>query len=765
TIFSLVNAILLRPLPYPDSESILSITASWPQTEKSGFSPANFLDLREQTKSFQTISAFGMWSYDVSGASEPESLTACRATHGFFEVFGVQPLLGRPFLPDDEIEGKHQVTILSHALWKRRYAADPNIIGKPILLDGLPFVVVGVMPEKFSEPEFVDLWAPLAFTSEQKQQRGAWYLQVIGRMKQGITQQQAQLEVSGVGSTLVKQYPQFNDGMNIQMIPTSEALSGPLKPTLLIFWGAVIFVLLVACGNLANLMLASTVSREREFALRMSLGASPVRLRHQLLTECLLLAIIGGVLGLLISLWSIPAMVALAPEETPRLNEVTMNGTVLLFSILLSALTGILFGMAPALRVSGYHLSRFLKQDSTGGGTDPRKVHLRDLLVTSQVAVVLVLLVGAGLLIRSFERLRSVDPGFNPERVLSLQLFLPPRYSEPDARRSVSSQLLEKVRTVPEIQSAAIASPAPFDSVPHLIDAGFRIEGQPALRPGQEPVATFTRVSEDFFGVMQIPIRKGRAFRTSDDANAIPVTIVNEALEKRFWPEKGAVGQRIIVGVRKPVTVEIVGVVGSIKQINLGAADRPQLYVPFQQNPSGAISILVRTKGKPENVVSALKTQLWAVDPSLPATYLATAENLLSDSLKQPRSNTVLISLFAGIAFLLAMIGLYGVMAYSVSRRTREIGVRISLGAQKHTILKMILSHGIRLTLFGVLAGIAGALALTRFISSLLFEVSSRDPMILFFGVSAMIAISLIASYIPARRAMNVDPIVALRYE
>ena len=766
TIFSMVNAILIRPLPYPGSESILSLSTSWPQKERGGFSPANFLDLREQSKSFQQISAFGMWSYDVSGASEPESLTACRATHGFFEIFAVRALLGRTFLPEDEIEGNHQVTILSHALWKRRFASDPKIVGKKILLDGLPFTVVGVMPEKFAEPEFVELWAPLVFTTEQKQQRGAAYLEVIGRLKKGVTQQQAQSELSGIASALVRQHPQYNAGMAMRLIPTAEALSGPLKPTLLIFWGAVLFVLLVACANLANLMFASTFSREREFALRASLGASPVRLKRQLLTECLLLSMIGGLFGILISLWGIPAIVALAPEETPRLNEVSMNGTVLIFSLLLSALTGILFGMAPALRVSRRRLSSSLKQDTAGGGTDPRRVHLRDLLLTLQVAVVLVLLVGAGLLISSFERLRSVHPGFNPQRVLNLQLFLPsPRYIEPDARRNFSALLLEKLRSVPDIQSAAIASPAPFDSVPHLIDTGFQIEGQPPLPREQEPVATFTRVTEDFFTTMQIPIKKGRPFRNSDDANGVRVAIVNDALERRFWPEKGAIGQRIIVGVRKPLTYEIVGVAGSIKQISLSAQDRPQLYVPFKQNPSGAISIVVRTTADPENVASSLKTQLWSVDPALPAKYLATAENLLSESLRQPKSNTILLSLFAGIAFLLAMIGLYGVMAYSVSQRTREIGVRMSLGAQKYTILRMILSQGMRVTLLGVLAGIAGALSLTHLLSTLLFQVDARDPMIIGIGAAALTAISLIASYIPARRAMNVDPMIALRYE
>ncbi len=766
TIFSLVNAILLRPLPYPESESIMSVVTSWPQTERDGFSPANFLDLREQNKSFQAISAFGFWGYDVSGTKEPEALTACRATHNFFEVLGVKPLFGRTFLREEEVLGKHQVAILGNSLWKRRFAGDPSIIGKTIPLDGIPHVVVGVMKERLSELPHVEIWTPLVFSTEQKQQRGSSYFEVIARLNPGVTQAQAQAELSSIGSSLAKQYPEYNAGMRIKIIPVAEALTGPIKPTLLIFWGAVIFVLLVACANLANLMFAATISREREFALRVALGASPARLRMQLLTESLLLATAGGLFGILFSLWGIPAVVALSPEDTPRLDEVMMNGTVLLFSILLSALTGILFGMAPAFSVSRHNLSRFLKEGTFGGGTGPGRIQFRNLLVTVQVAVVLVLLVGAGLMIRSFERLRSVDAGFNPKRLLNLQVFLPhARYQQPDARRAFSSSLLEKLRTLPEIQSAAIASPAPFDSIPHLIDTEFRLEGRPPSRDGQEPIAVYTRVTEGYFSTMQIPIRKGRPFLASDHEKSIRVAIVNEELEKRFWPDKGAIGQRIILGIRQPVTVEIVGVVGSVKQMSLGSADRPHIYVPFNQSPSGAISIIVRTKGEPKNVISDLKSQFWAVDPALPAQYLSTAEALVSRSLHRPRSNTVMLSLFAGMAFLLAMIGLYGVIAYSVYQRTREIGVRMSLGAQQATILGMVLGQGLRLTLFGIVLGTAAAFGLTRFISSLLYEVSSRDPLIFVLGAALMTLVSLLACYMPARRAMKVDPVVALRYE
>jgi putative ABC transport system permease protein len=766
TIFSLVNAILINPLPYPGSDSIMSVFTSSSQKEDGGFSVANFLDLREQNKSFQAITAYGIWSYDVRGANEPELLTACRPTHGFFEVLNVKPLLGRTFLPDDEIEGKHEVVILTNSLWKRWFASDPSIIGKSIHLNGTPYQVVGVMPEKFAEPSFVDIWTPIVFPPELKLQRGASNFEVLARLKPGITKDQAQAELNTFGASLAKQYPQYNAGLKFKVVPTAEAVTGPIKPTLLIFWAAVIFVLLVACANLANLMLASTVSREREFALRISLGASPTRLRKQLLTETVFMALIGGSLGILFSLWAIPAFVALSPEDTPRLSQVTMNGTVLVFSILLSALTGIVFGLAPAFSVAKHNLARFLKEGTFGGGTGRTQIRFRNLLVTGQIAVVLVLLVGAGLMIRSFEKLQAVDPGFNPERLLNLQIFLPhTRYRELDTRRAFTKSMLENVRTVPQIQAAAIASPAPFESIPHLIDTGFRVEGQPPLRPGNEPVATFNRVTEDFFKTMQIPIRKGRAFLTTDHDKSTPVAIVNDALEKRFWPEKGAIGQRIIVGVRKPVTFEIVGVVSAVKQLSLSSVDPLQIYVPYNQSPSGAISIIVRTQGEPKYVISALKTQLWAVDPTLPAKYLSTAEELVSQSLHRPRSNTVLLTLFAGMAFLLAMIGVYSVIAYSVSQRTREIGVRISLGAQRSEILKMILSQGMRLIVFGIAAGIIGALALTHLISSLLFNVSSQDPLIFSLGAFLMIIISLIACYIPARRAMKVDPVVALRYE
>ncbi len=766
TIFSLVHGILLRPLPYPASEEILSVITSWPQKERSGFSPANFLDVRERATTLRHISAYGIWSYDVSGDHEPESLTACRATYGFFEVLGVQPLYGRTFLADEETDGKHRVVILKNSLWKRKYGGNPNLVGRSILLDGVPHTVVGVMPEKFAEPPFVDIWTPLVFSTEQKAQRGSAYLEAIARLKSGVSRSKAQSEMNTLGSSLAKDYPQFNAGIGINLIPTAEALTGSIKPTLLVLWSAVIFVLLVACANLANLMLVSTISRDREFALRAALGASSRRLSKQLLTECMLLAIIGGSLGILFSLWAIPGVVALTPEDTPRIGEVELNGTVLLFSLLLSIASGVAFGLAPAFRIGRHNLSRFLKEGTSVANAGPGRVSFRNFLMSAQMAVVLVLLVGAGLMIRSFDRLRSVNPGFNVDKLLNLQVFLPQtRYRDPDARRDFSSSMLEKLRTLPDVESVAIASPAPFDSIPHLIDTGFRIEGLPPFRTGEEPIASYTRVSEDYFRTMRIPIRKGRSFRTTDHQNAPRVAMINESMEKKFWPHKGAIGQRIILGIRQPMTFEIVGVVGSVKQVSLSSEDRPQIYVPFQQSPSGAITVIVRTKGAPENSISGLKRQFWAVDPMLPAEHLSTTKHLVLQSLHRPRSNTVLLSLFAGIAFLLAMIGLYGVIAYSVSQRTREIGLRMSLGAQRGAILRMLLTQGLRMTLIGVATGTAGALAVTHLISSLLFNVSSRDPFVFAIGAGLMTAISMIACYIPARRAMKVDPLVALRYE
>ncbi|HEY7160889.1 MAG TPA: ABC transporter permease, partial [Acidobacteriota bacterium] len=496
TIFSLVNSILFSPLPYPNSESIMSVSTSWPQKEQSGFSAGNFLDLRERNKSFEAISAIGIWGYDITGAKEPEALSACRATHGFFEVLKAKPIYGRTFLAEEETAGKDQVVILSNSFWKRRFAGDPSVIGKKILLDGLPFVVVGIMGPKFAEPSFVELWTPLVFTEEQKQQRGASYLDVVARLKPGITQAQAQSEMNLIAASLAKESPQFNSGMSIRIVPTAEAITGSIKKTLLIFWAAVIFVLLVACANLANLMFASTVSREREFGLRVALGASPGHLRRQLLTESLLLSIIGGLLGILFSLWAIPAIVALSPNDMPRIEEVTINGTVLAFSICISVLTGILFGTAPALSASKNNPLNSLKEGSSGSGTGRGTVRVRNFLVTAQVAIVLVLLVGAGLMITSFEKLQSVDPGFNPEKLLNLQVFLPRlRYQEFDAKRAFSSSLLEKVRTSPQIESAAIASPAPFDTIPHLIETAFQVQDAPSLKAAEQPSAGFIRVT------------------------------------------------------------------------------------------------------------------------------------------------------------------------------------------------------------------------------------------------------------------------------
>jgi putative ABC transport system permease protein len=679
-------------------------------------------------------------------------------------VLGAKPLYGRTFLREEEIEGKDQVVVLSNALWKRRFAGDPGIVGKKILLDGIPFEVVGVMDEKFAEPSFVQIWTPLVFSAEQKQQRGAYFFQVIAKLKCGKTQLQAQAELNTIASSLAKKYPEYNGGMGIKIVPTVEALTGEIKPTLLIFWGAVIFVLLIACANLANLMFAGTVSREREFALRVALGASPSNLRRQLLTESLLLSIIGGLIGILLSLWAIPAIVALSPTDTPRIEEVTMNGTVLAFSVFLSVLTGILFGVAPAFSISKHNLSRFLKE-GTFGDVGPRTSRIRNFLVTAQVAIVLVLLVGAGLMISSFEKLRSVDPGFNPEKLLNLQVFLPiSRYQKPDQKRLFSASLLEKLHNSPGVEGAAIASPAPFDSIPHLIKTGFRVVGAPPKSAGQEPTAAYIRVTEDYFKTMQIRIVEGRQFLSSDHKDASRVAIVNEDMAKRFWG-KNALGKRISIGIREPITLEIVGIVKSTKQLDLASADENQIYVPFNQSPSGAITILVRTKGDAKNLISDLKKQFWAVDSALPAQYLSTTKDLLSQSLLRPRSNTVLISMFAVMAFLMAMIGLYGVIAYSVYRRTREIGVRISLGAQRSTILKMILAQGLRLTFFGIVVGTAAAFLLTHLISSLLYQVSSRDPLIFCLGALAMILVSLLACYIPARRAMRVDPVVALRYE
>jgi len=766
SIFSVVNAVLLRPLPYAEPERIVGVWTSdiSRNVTMDTFSPPNFLDVAERSHSFEAITAWRYWGFDFTGEGEPERVTAALVSPAFFAVMGVPPALGRALRPEEDAPGRDTVVVIGDGLWRRRFGADPGIVGRSILLSGRSFVVVGVMPEGFEFPRRAQAWAPIAFNEMQRQQRGASFIDVLARLKPGVDILQAQAEMTTISAGLAADFPGENTGMGISLLGLREQIVGDVRLSLLVLVGAVAFVLLIGCGNLANLLLAAATVRQREFAIRAALGASRRRLAGQLLTESLLLAILGGGLGLLLALWGVDLLVAISPDDIPRLNEVSLDGRVLLFTMSLSVLTGFLFGLAPAFSSARADLQSTLKD--SGRGVGPGRGRMRSALVSAEVALVLVLLVGAGLLLRSFSRLRTESPGFTPDHVLSLQIFLPQaRYTDDAARRHFHDAFLEKLNALPGVISAASASPAPFSAVPMVIDYGFHVVGRPVPPPGQEPIAIYNRVSPGYFGTIGTPLLRGREFTQRDDERASRVAIVSDGMAKRFWPGEDPIGRTFVVGTRQPITYEIVGVAGDVKRMTLTAAMPPEIYVPFAQSTIGRLEFLVRTEGRPAEMAAAVKAQMWSVDKDIPANYLNTMDQLIQGSLAQPRFNAALLAAFAGLALILAMVGLYGVIAYSVSQRTREIGVRMALGAQRADIFRNVLAHGMTLTLAGIVAGLGAALALAGFLSGLLYGISALDPATYAGVTTVVILVALAACYLPARRATLVDPMVALRAE
>jgi len=765
-IFSVVNAVLLRPLPFAEPERIVGVWTTWLSrgVERDIFSPPNFLDLEQQSETLEAVAAYTYFSFDITDGGEPEALTAALVTPAMFRVLGVDPILGRTFAEEESVPGMQRVVVLSHALWQSRFGADPGILGLSISLDSAPHAVIGVMPPGIVFPDGVKVWAPLPLGERQMQARGAIYLDVVARLADGVGLEQAQAEMDTIGAQLTTAYPEDNTGMGMLLEPLHDQLVGNVRVALLVLCGAVAFVLLIGCANLANLLLAATSLRHREFALRAALGASRWRLIRQLLTESVALSLAGGGLGILFAMWGLSALVAFDPGNVRRLDQVGLDGNVLVFTLGLSLLTGLLFGLAPAFGASRPDLHGALKEGGRGTASGVRRGPGR-ILVVAEVALVLVLLVGAGILIRSFAHLRAVDPGFNPEGVLALELFLPhSRYAEAPARRAFVDALLQKTSSIEGIRSVAIATPAPFSTVPTIIDNDFRIAGRPVPQPGDEAVAHIHRVSPDYFRTLGIPLLRGRLFNARDDENAPAVVIINATLARRFWPDGNPLGERIITDPgRGPM--EIVGIVGDVKLQELEPVVRPAIYHPYDQSPRGVLTLLARTSGPPLHLAGAVKTQLWSLDEQLPAQYMNSMRSLIDSTLALPRFTMMLLGTFAALALVLAMVGIYGVIAYSVSQRTQEIGVRMALGARRRDVFRLVLGQGMLLTGIGVLIGLGGALALTRFMTSLMFEVSVTDPLTYLAVALLLSVIALLACYLPARRAMRIDPLVALRHE
>lgn len=765
-VFSVINAILLRPLPFKDPERLVWVWGASINTGQGqrSVSPPDFLDFREQVESFESFSAMQNWSASLTGGGEPERITSARVSAGFFETLGVAPAYGRTFTLDEERSGNDQVVIIGHGLWQRRFASNPSIIGESVMLNDKSYTIVGVMPADFKFPRDVELWAPITFHIPQTSVRRFHFLRPIARLKDGVSVEQAHAEMTSIARQLEQAYPDSNTDYGTRLVVLPEQIVGDMRPTLLMLLAAVAFVLLIACANVANLLLARAATRQKEIALRSALGASRFRVIRQLLTESVLLSIIGGALGLLIAYWGIEALVSLSPANIPRVKEVSIDGRVLGFTLFASVVTGIIFGLVPALQASHTNLSETLKEGgrSAGGGGRHR---VRALLVVSEVALALVLLIGAGLMLRSFSRLSQVDPGFKPDNVLATQFSLTQaKYPKEEQRLTFLRQLVERVGSLAGVQAVGLVSELPMSGQNN--DTRFKIEGRPKP-PDSEGwnYANFRGASPDYFRALGIPLVKGRYFEEQDRPGATNAIIISESFARDFFADEEPIGQHLTIDMGEPVTGQIVGVVGTIRHQGIMANPWREMYLSYFQLPGSGGNLVVKAAADPAKLTAAIKNEVQSLDKDLPLYNTRTMEQLVSDSVAQPRFRTLLLGIFALVALVLAAVGIYGVMSYYVTQRTHEIGVRMALGAQASDVLKLVVKQGMWLALAGVGAGLIIAFFLTRVISSLLFGIGPTDPATFAAIALLLIAVALLASYIPARRATKVDPMIALRYE
>jgi putative ABC transport system permease protein len=727
------------------------------------------------------MSAFGATTRTLTGVGDPEQILGTRVSEGFFHVIGVEPIIGRSFMQQEYQPGSDQVVILGEAYWRRRFAGRREIIGQSITLDQKPYTVVGVMPEGIypvwpttsgrisfdtNEQQF---WSPMSFSAEFAAYRSAHVLGVLGRLKPGVTLAQAQSEMNTVGDRLAREYP-ANKDEGILVNPFMNEMVGNVRPALLILLGAVGLVLLIACANIAGLLLAQYAARSKEIAIRAALGAARTRLMRQFFLEGLLISILGGVAGILLALVGTNAMLRFVPQQIPRLNQVEMDLPVLGFTLLLSLLTCFAFGLVPAWQASKPHLQKTLEQGSRTAGADPARQRLRRLLVVFQVSMTVMLVIGAGLLIKTFWRLRQVDPGFRPERVLSLTVSLPTsKYSEPFQINNFYSKLLARLESVPGVSSAGIAYDHPLQG--NWID-GFTIEGQVESEATRRYSANFNPVSPDYFRTIGNEIVKGRQFTERDDQDHPGVAVVNESFARRYFPDEDAIGRRLkpspparIWDNQRLTSFEIVGIARDVKSAGLSAQAEPTYYLPASQAPLQDMTILVRSQSDPTSLVPSLRRAVLSVDPNQPIANISTMENIVADNIAQPKVNMILMGLFSVLALILAAVGIYGLLSYSVTQRRQEIGIRMALGAQLSDVLKLILSSGMALVLVGELIGFVGALALSRLMSGLLFGVTPTDTATYLSVFAVLTVIGLLACYLPARRATRVDPLEALRTE
>jgi putative ABC transport system permease protein len=765
-IFSVVNTVLLRPLNYPQPDRIVSIReTNLPQFPVFSVSPPNYLDWEKQTKSYEYLAAYTGADLNLTGDGEPQQLSGLKATAHYFDVYGVKPILGRMWLPEEDAQGKDHVVVLSYHFWQRVFGSAADVVGRSIQLNGEPYTVVGVAQIGFGLTSKVEAWMPMAFKPEDtgNDARGGHYINVVGRLRPGVSVAQARAELELLATQLAKQYPDSNKGWGIFLMPIQDYIVRDVKPVLYTLLGAVGCVLLIACANLANLLLARASARSREISIRAALGAGRGRLIRQLLTESVVLSLCGGVAGVILARWGLDALLALAPSSLPRISEIHLDSGVLIFSLALSIITGLVFGIAPAWLAARADVNEALKQGTRGSTEGGARGRLRSALVVLEVTFALMLLGGAGLLARSFIQLAQVDPGFIPENATLLQLSLPQKkYAMPEQQTAFADALLERVKVLPGVQSAGITHSMPLVGGYVLT---FSIEGRPPIAPSDQPSTHYYAVTPDYFRAMGIRLIRGRTFTPRDDAKAPRVAIINEAFARQFFPNEDPIGKRIDIDLGPDAWREIVGIVGDIKQDGPDQATSAQSYEPFAQKPFNSIDLVIRTKGAPAALLGALRPAVYAVDKDQPIGTIRPLEEIMVERIASQRFAMTLLTVFSLVALVIAAVGIYGVMAYSVVQRTGEFGIRMALGAQQRDVLHLVLMQGGKLIGLGLVIGLAATLAASRAMGSMLFNTSAQDPLTLGTITLLLGAVALIACLLPASRATKVNPIEALRSE
>ena len=765
-IFSVVNAVLLKPLPFAEPDRLVWV---WGNIRNGGsrasVSPLDYLDYRAQNTTFEQFAAtFSIPTFiNLTGGDTPERLEGRVVTGNFFQALGVNAALGRTFLPENEMPGSAQVVVLSHEMWQKRFSGDSSIVGKALTLDGKKYEVLGVMPPSFKFPQNAELWAPMNFEmAPEMRQRKAHFLRPIGRIKPGVTLAQAQADMDAIARRLEAQYPESNTGWNLRMVPLRDQLVGNIKPTLQVLFGAVSFVLLIACANVANLLLVRAATRQKEIAVRMALGAGRLRIARQMLTESVMLAVAGGALGVMLAAWGVDLIVAFSGNNIPPTAQVGIDRVALGFTLGVSLLTGLLFGLAPALQATRRRLSETLKDGGKGAGQSASRNRTRSLLVIFETAIALVLLIGAGLLIRSYVRLQNVNPGFDASNVLTMRMDL--LYGKYDSEEKVGAfwgRLQERLAALPGVEAVGMVTELPLSGQPN--DAPFTVEGRPPVPTNQQFGADFRRVNQDYLRSMRIPLLRGRGFTEQDVRQSAKVVLISETLASEVFPNDDPLGKRLLLGMNERTPFEIVGIVGDIRHRSLESAPFATMYLPMLD--TGWMNLTIRTAGNPSNLAAAVRREVSAIDRDQPVGAVRTMGQVSSESVAAPRYRTWLLGLFAAVALALSAVGIYGVISYTVAQRTHELGIRMALGAQSKDVLKLIIGQGIKLALAGALLGLGGALALTRLVRTLLFGVSATDPLTFALIAALLILVALLACYIPARRATKVDPLVALHYE